>query len=294
MAILTPDKIRTEKIGNEVITIKEKIIPDSMVAPKDVASYVKKGDKMKPCALLNNGTGKPKAVTVHNTPDISVAAGTTPAEQYTRATFNGNMAGAVVHFYVYKDDIWQNLREDEQGWHASDGASRRTDHRGGKTGGNVDTLAIECIGDIEESKQTTAKLVAYLCNKYSLNPRYDVYTHNWWMHGVDTFVYGAPKNCPIYILPRWTQFLTSIDWYYDQIKNTVTEKDDDIMETVTRYTRLEDVPAGEFRDIISTLMKTPAKHGSGYIINGYPDGTIKMTEDMVRLIVLNYRAGLYD
>ena len=70
---------------------------------------------MKPCAKLNNGTGKPKGITVHNTGDIKVTSGTSAAEQYTRATFNGNMSGVVVHFYVWDDEIWQNLREDERG-----------------------------------------------------------------------------------------------------------------------------------------------------------------------------------
>ena len=35
--------------------------------------------------------GKIIGVTIHNTSDITTAKGTTPAEQYTRATVNGNM-----------------------------------------------------------------------------------------------------------------------------------------------------------------------------------------------------------
>ena len=51
---LKPDKIVTTENG---LTIKQKIIPDSLRAPKDVASWIRKGQKMKPCAKLNNGTG---------------------------------------------------------------------------------------------------------------------------------------------------------------------------------------------------------------------------------------------
>ena len=47
--------------------------------------------------------------------DVRVASGTNAAEQYTRATYNGNMSGVVVHFYVWDTEIWQNLREDERG-----------------------------------------------------------------------------------------------------------------------------------------------------------------------------------
>ncbi|HRR77837.1 MAG TPA: hypothetical protein P5191_13660, partial [Ruminococcus sp.] len=54
-------------------------------------------------------------VTIHNTDWIKTASGTTPAEQYTRATVNGNMNDVRVHFYV--DDVcaWQNLPLDLTG-----------------------------------------------------------------------------------------------------------------------------------------------------------------------------------
>ena len=44
--------------------------------------------------------GKIIGVTVHNTDWITVASGTTPAEQYTRATVNNNMKDVRVHYYV--------------------------------------------------------------------------------------------------------------------------------------------------------------------------------------------------
>ena len=64
VTFLKPDKIITTDNG---LTVKQKIIPDSLRAPKDVASWIRKGQKMKPCAKLNNGTGKPRGITVHNT-----------------------------------------------------------------------------------------------------------------------------------------------------------------------------------------------------------------------------------
>ena len=208
MAFLTPDKIITTPNG---LTIKQKIISDSLVATKDVASHVKKGQKMKPCKKLSDGTGKPKGITVHNTGDIKVASGTTAAEQYTRATFNGNMSGVVVHYYVWKTDIWQNLREDERGWHAADGTSRRKSQRldGSKIGGNLDTIAIECIGNNAQSEETTAKLVAHLCYKHGLNPATDVYTHKY---------FYPSKNCPVYILPHWSTFLNNVKKFYNELK----------------------------------------------------------------------------
>ena len=229
--ILKPDKVVKVKIGDQELTINQKIIPDSLTATKYNASWCQTGWKMKPCrklspstATLNNGTGKPKAITVHNTNDISVAAGTNAAEQYTRATYGEHMSGVVVHFYVWHDDIWQNLDETEQGWHAADGSTRRKDHRGGQTGGNIDTIAIECIGADAESEDTVAKLVAYLCKKHGLDPKYDVYTHNYWMYGEDKSFSGVRKNCPIYILPHWKQFLEKVKGYYNAKAETESKK----------------------------------------------------------------------
>lgn len=213
MAILSPDKTVTTTNG---LNIKQKIIPDSLRATKNVASWCKKGGKMKPCAKLC-GTGKPKGITVHNTNDINTAAGTTAAEQYTRATYNGNMGGVVVHYYVYESDIWQLLDNSEQGWHATDGASRRKSQRGGTDtiGGNVDTIAIECIGNKATSEDTTAKLVAYLCAKHGLNPGTDVYAHKY---------FYPSKNCPVYILPHWSTFLANVKKYYDALTGEQKEK----------------------------------------------------------------------
>ena len=79
--------------------------------------------------------GKVIGVTVHNTDWISVASGTTPAEQYTRATVNGNMKDVRVHYYVDNTCAWQNLPHSLSGWHAADGSGN----------GNRRTIAIECI-----------------------------------------------------------------------------------------------------------------------------------------------------
>lgn len=211
MAFLIPDKVRVENIGNVSITINEKIIPDGVRATKDIASWCKKGDLVKPNKKLNDGTGKPKGITIHNTGDVTPAKGTNAAEQYARATYpNGNMSGVVVHFWVNKNHIWQQLKENERGWHAADGSKRRKDHRGGQSGGNVDTIAIEHIGKDPLTEETGAILTAYLCKKYNLDPMKDVYTHNYWMYGADKAFQGVRKNCPIYILPHWNSYLNRV------------------------------------------------------------------------------------
>lgn len=214
---LVPDKIKNISVNDDFITIKVKIIPDGTRATKYISSYVNEGDLIKPEIKLNGGSGIPKGITIHNTENISCSPDTTPAEQYARATYpNQNMKGAVVHYWVWHDDIWQQLSDDEQGWHSSDGATRRKGHNGDMIGGNSDTIAIECIGSDCETEHTAAVLSAYLCQKHNLNPVTDIYTHNYWMYGLDEIKTGATKNCPLYILPHWDKFIEAVRKVCDQ------------------------------------------------------------------------------
>lgn len=129
-------------------------------------------------------------ITVHNTPDLPEVYD--DAEQYTRATYNGNMNGVAVHLYT--DDVcaWQNLPFDQAGFHAADGNGD----------GNMKTIAIECImdgsGSAEDKKaeDNCARLVAWLLDKYKL-PDSAIYAHSHWYSG---------KTCPLYILPHWEAF----------------------------------------------------------------------------------------
>ncbi|MDE6849036.1 MAG: peptidoglycan recognition protein family protein [Ruminococcus sp.] len=100
-------------------------------------------------------------VTIHNTDWISVVSGTTPAEQHTRATVNGNMNDGRVHYYVDNICAWQNLPLNLSGWHAADGSGN----------GNHRTIAIECIMSSayndrdKKSENNAAKLVAALLKR---------------------------------------------------------------------------------------------------------------------------------
>jgi len=201
---LTPDKTITLAIGDKTLTVHQKIIPDDMIAPRNVADWVRKGQPMKPREQVGPN-GKPLGICVHNTNDIRVAAGTNAAEQYSRATFNGNMAGVVVHYYVWRDVIWQLLRLDERGWHAADGRTRREGRRPGqRIGGNLDTIAIEAIGPLAETTETTAVLCAWLCREFELDPTLDL-----WQHAD-----FASRNCPLYIRRSgWGRFVEQVQGF---------------------------------------------------------------------------------
>ena len=149
-------------------------------------------------------------ITIHNTDAIKVN-GTTMAEQYTRATVNGNMNTVRVHFYVDEVEAWQGLPLDRQGWHSTDG--------GGD--GNTATIAIEVIGDSGAAEENAARLTAWLLDKFGLDTS-AVFTHTYWLNVRDGKGEGLDKDarctlphpykvCPIWIIPHWGVFLNSVE-----------------------------------------------------------------------------------
>lgn len=161
--------------------------------------------------------GKVVGVTIHNTPWIKTAKGTTPAEQYTRATVNDNMKDTRVHFYTDHTCGWQNLPLTLPGWHAADGSGN----------GNRKTIAIECImspaynDNDKKSEDNAARLAAYLLVMYNLDINH-LYTHTHWLNVRDgkkgtvdnlNTTYNAYKNCPAYILPHWPAFKAKVEGY---------------------------------------------------------------------------------
>lgn len=199
MAILTPDKITT--LGG--VIIKEYLLTRHNPNHIDM-----------PTAQL---TGKVLGVTIHNTDRIKTAAGTTPAEQYTRATVNGNMKTVRVHYYVDSTCAWQNLPLSLSGWHAADGSGN----------GNRRTIAIECImngsGDAADKRaeENAVRLAAALLKQYGLGINH-LYTHTHWLNVRDgkkgtvdqlNTMHNSYKMCPAYILPHWAEFKKKVQSY---------------------------------------------------------------------------------
>ena len=208
MAILTPDKTTT--LGG--VTVKEYLLTRHNPNHIDM-----------PTAQL---TGKVLGVTIHNTDRIKTAAGTTPAEQYTRATVNGNMKTVRVHYYVDSTCAWQNLPLSLSGWHAADGSGN----------GNRRTIAIECImngsGDAADKKaeDNAARLAAALLKQYGLGINH-LYTHTHWLNVRDgrngtvdqlNTMHNSYKMCPAYILPHWAEFKKKVQSYLNAGTSTIS------------------------------------------------------------------------
>jgi N-acetylmuramoyl-L-alanine amidase CwlA len=199
MAILTPDKTTT-LCG---VNVKEYLLTGHNPNHIDMPSV--------------SMAGKIIGVTVHNTDWITVARGTTPAEQYTRATVNGNMKDVRVHYYVDNVCAWQNLPHNLSGWHAADGSGN----------GNRRTIAIECImsssynSTDKKSEDNAAKLAAALLKQYGLDINH-LYTHTHWLNVRDgrngtvdqlNTMHNSYKMCPAYILPHWAEFKAKVQAY---------------------------------------------------------------------------------
>lgn len=206
MAFLMPDKVH--KING--VTVKE---------------YHIAGHNPNKIAMPSKRTTALEGVTIHNTGIITVK-GTTMAEQYTRATVNGNMKDVRVHYYVDDVEAWQNLPENWQSWHAG---QKGKPEANGSEAGNASTISIECImggaKGYEKAEDNAARLAAYILHTNGLGIE-KLYTHNYWCN-VRNGVKGTVdelntkpdgyKGCPVYIRPHWEGFKMLVQKYMDAL-----------------------------------------------------------------------------
>lgn len=229
-------------------------------------------------------------VTIHNTNDLANVQD--DCEQYTRATYNGNMKDVRVHYYVDELSAWQNLPLTLQGWHAADGSGK----------GNTTTVAIECImsgstgTDNVKAEDNCARLAAWLLH----NKGYGVdrlYTHTHWLNVKDgktgTLDYlnttkNSYKNCPAYILPHWTTFKAKVQSYIDELNGankttTTTSTSTSTNKTTTTTSTLSAKTAIKLSKtplyVSATAAKqTSTKTGTYYVYDGKTvSGRIRIT-----------------
>lgn len=200
MAFLTPDKI--ENING--VTIKEYLITNHNVNRIDMPSGNRK---------------KTVAITIHNTGAITTATGTTMSEQYTRATYYGNMKDVRVQYYVDDVEAWNCMPNDYVNWSCADGCSN-------PNSGNNTSVAIEIIGDSSKAEDNGARIAAYLLKKYGLDVNNGLRTHTYWLNVKDgktgsidelNVMFNSYKNCPIYIIPHWQDFKAKVQKYLDEL-----------------------------------------------------------------------------
>lgn len=228
MAVLTADK--TYKLNG--VTVKDFLLtthnPNKISMPQQ-------------------RTKKLLGVTVHNTNDLENV--NDDAEQYTRATYNGNMRNVRVHYYVDDLGAWHNLPDNWQSWHA--GQNGKADKNGSEAG-NAQTISIECImtGETDsKAEDNCARLAAYLLHSNGLTID-NLYTHNYWCNirngKTGTVDYlnktnDGYKNCPIYIRPHWDKFKATVQGYMQQLAgNTQATSPEVATDTSFRVRILDD------------------------------------------------------
>ena len=211
-------------------------------------------------------------VTIHNTEAINAAAGTTMAEQYTRATYNGNMNTVRVHYYIDDKEAWQNLPLDYQGWHAADGSGN----------GNTATIAIECIGNSAQAEDNTARIAAWLLYSHGLTVK-DLYTHTYWLNVRDGRGTNLSKDdrctqkhpykvCPIYIIPHWKEFVAKVQAYIDGWRKPLVAEQTEKPKETTQTGTLYNVVVGVYSK------KENAQEFLKKVQKNYPDAFIKITK----------------
>lgn len=184
-------------------------------------------------------------IVVHDT--ASTATGSN-ALAHANYLYNAAMAGTELwvswHFTVDDHDIYQHLPEYERGYHAGDGSS--TPHTGYVKnsvqylgGGNRNGVGIEMSvnqdGDMYRTWQRTAKLVAYLLDKYNLPLDHQKYHHDF-----------SGKDCPntlrnAGLVPLFEQFVASeyyIKTNYPNAVITMTSNNPEYLDNHGRIIKL--------------------------------------------------------
>ena len=139
----------------------------------------------------------PQWITIHNTDNLQ---GT--AESHSRYILNGSGGRqATWHYTVDDRDIYQHLRDTEQGWHAGD-----------KNGpGNTTSIGVEVCMYTGMNKElcwrNAAWLAATLLVRYKLGID-RVVPHKKW----------SGKQCPSQLLPHWNAFIDMVKQEFGKLQ----------------------------------------------------------------------------
>ena len=170
--------------------------------------------------------------------------------------------GASAHYFCDEHEIWQSVKDTDTAWHCGAKTYRHPDCR------NANSIGVEiCMNDKkgnvrQGSIDTAAELVRYLMQRYSVPVdrvirHYDV----------------TGKYCPGPMVDNpalWAAF-----------KQSLTQTEDDSV----RYKYYDDMPDWA-KPTVSKLVK------KGYL-KGEGGGVLNLTEDTLKVLVVNDRAGCY-
>ena len=177
--------------------------------------------------------------------------------------FAREKVGASAHYFCDESEIWQSVKDTDTAWHCGAKTYKHPECR------NSNSIGIEiCMNDKsgkvrQGSIDTAAELARYLMKRYGILLANVIRHHD---------VTG--KDCPAPMV--------SDPALWDAFKKSLIKEDDDEV----RYKYYDDMPDWA-QPTVSKLVK------KGYL-KGEGSGVLNLTEDTLKVLVINDRAGLYD
>jgi len=249
--------------------IKELTIVDGIIQDKFIDGIPVNISIIEPSGNANVRTLIPMTniigITNHNTGNSALGATDTSHANYFQDVENADQKYVGAHLFVDCDSITQILPLNEVAYHAADG----------KGNGNYHTLSIEICEnkDNEIAEENGKKLNAALLLTYGTDLA--LYKHQDW----------SGKFCPRVILARtngWEDFCQDIRGIVTEATTeTIIEEDEEMQ---IRYNTIEEVPEWAQETIKKLIGKA--------ILSGLETG-LNLSEDMLRILVINDRAELY-
>lgn len=164
-------------------------------------------------------------------------------------------------------------------------------------GANTGAICIECIGNFDKGgdemtdaqRDAIVATVRILADRFKLDVSNDVVYHAWYSsdgRNLGDYVKGhSVKTCP------GTNFFggNGLTAFRNNLQPLLENygKEEKEMPEIKRYDYIDDNMPSWAR---STVTKLVAKG----LLNGNSEGKLNLSEDMLRMAVINDRAGLYD
>nr|DAF59663.1 MAG TPA: N acetylmuramoyl L alanine amidase endolysin [Siphoviridae sp. ct0Wl9] len=198
--------------------------------------------------------------------------------------FANNAVQASAHYFVDESGWGQSVKDTDTAWHCGAQIYKHYECR------NPNSIAVELCSRIDSqgnyyfldaTVKNAANLVKQLMSKYNVDANHVLRHYD---------VTG--KKCPAPMVDNitlWNNFLAMIAEKDVEDDMTITEVQNIAQEVYNSnkkiYNKLEEVPSYA-KETIEKLMSKNILQGTGSGLN--------LNEDMIRILVINDRAGIYD
>jgi N-acetyl-anhydromuramyl-L-alanine amidase AmpD len=252
---------------------------------------VKIQKKITPYNFSHMNYKKNEYIVIHYVGAVSTAKNN--ADYYARTKLN-----ASANYFVDENEIWQSVEDYNRAWHCGGGLQGKYGHTFHNICTNSNSIGIEmCVKKDkagnwyfeENTVKNTIDLVKMLMQKYNIPidrviRHYDV----------------TGKNCPAPYVneTEWKKFKDRILTdegdltmaQYEELKKEIAELKK-IVETIAKsteivYNKIDDVPEWGKPTIQKLIDKG--------LYKGASESNLNLSESLLRTLVINDRAGLYD